>query len=63
MGNSCSTNNLSSYASSYFDVYNVDAKLFKHSKGKIEITSNSLILYHQNEQIEPVDWPLNGVRR
>ena len=63
MGNNCSPRNLDSYASTFFDVYNVDERLFKHSKGRIQITNNSLILCHQNAQTEPLQWPLNGVRR
>ncbi|RNA38268.1 fibroblast growth factor receptor substrate 2-like [Brachionus plicatilis] len=63
MGN-CSPNRFESYSSSYFDVYNVDARLFKHSKGQIQVTNYFLILYQKNqESIEQIKWPLNGVRR
>lgn len=63
MGNNCSPTNLDSYTSSTFDVYNVDAQLFKHSKGKIQITNTNLILLHENPEPEPMKWPLTGVRR
>ena len=63
MGNNCSPTNLDSYASSTFDVYNVDAQLFKHSKGKIQITNTNLILLHESAETEPMKWPLTGVRR
>lgn len=63
MGN-CSPNRFESYTSSYFDVYNVDARLFKHSKGQIQVTNYFLILYQKNvDSIEQIKWPLNGVRR
>ncbi len=65
MGNSCSPSNLDSYASNLFDVYNVDARLFKHSKGRIQITNNGLLLHYENShgQQGPILWPLNGIRR
>lgn len=63
MGN-CSPNRFESFTSSYFDVYNVDARLFKHSKGQIQVTNYFLILYQKNQDsIEQIKWPLNGVRR
>lgn len=63
MGN-CSPNRFESFSSSYFDVYNVDARLFKHSKGQIQVTNYFLILYQKNQDsIEQIKWPLNGVRR
>lgn len=61
MGN-CSPSRLDQYSSVYFDVFNVDASLFKHSKGQIQITNSELIL-HQNNQTDKIKWPLNGVRR
>lgn len=63
MGN-CSPNRLESFSSAYFDVFNVDARLFKHSKGQLQITNNFLILYQKNfHTVEQIKWPLNGVRR
>lgn len=63
MGN-CSPNRFESYTSSFFDVYNVDARLFKHSKGQIQVTNYNLILYQKSlDTIEQIKWPLNGVRR
>ena len=59
MGN-CSPTRLESYA--YFNVYNVDAKLFKHSKGQIRITSDKMVLF-QKDTNNKIEWPLNGVRR
>lgn len=48
----------------YYDVYNVDAKLFKHSKGQIHITKEELILNYKNAlDTEPIKWPLKGLRR
>lgn len=54
-------NNISSGRYREFKVYNVDAKLFKHSKGKIMITDDSMIL--SQEISAPIIWPLNGIRR
>ena len=62
MGN-CSPIELNSSSSSYFEVYNVDARLFKHSKGKMHITTTHLMLDHKNAQSESIKWPLNGIRR
>ena len=47
--------------SQYFDVYNVDARLLKHSKGRIQITANSMFLFQKD--LDPVIWPLNAIRR
>jgi hypothetical protein len=44
-----------------FKVHNVDAKLFKHSKGLLKITSDEMILYQDNQNL--IHWPLNGIRR
>lgn len=44
-----------------FKVYNVDANLAKHSKGTIQITNNKILLYQPDR--EPIEWPLNGIRR
>ena len=44
-----------------FKVYNVDAKLLKHSKGVINITNNDMELCQPNRT--PIVWPLNGIRR
>jgi hypothetical protein len=44
-----------------FKVYNVDAKLTKHSKGLIRIQTNEMGLYQDNR--EPIQWPLSGIRR
>lgn len=44
-----------------FKVYNVDAKLTKHSKGLIKILSNEMSLFQDNR--EPIQWPLSGIRR
>ncbi len=65
MGNNLSPSNLDSYASNLFNVYNVDARLFKHAKGKIQITNSSLLLTYENNhgQQGPILWPLNGIRR
>ncbi len=47
----------------YFNVYNVDAKLFKHSKGKIKITNEELILQYNNDLTAEIRWVLKGIRR
>ena len=44
-----------------FKVFNVDAKLLKHSKGVINITNNDMELCQPNRT--PIVWPLNGIRR
>ena len=79
MGNSCSPNLLDLYqqdsSSQHFEVYNVDAKLFKHSKGHITIKNNQMT-YEKCSTTPPPDmisvdhidqhqinWPLNGIRR
>lgn len=64
MGN-CSPNRLDQYSSVYFDVYNVDASLFQHSKGQMQITNEWLILHQKNSHADEqqIKWPLNGVRR
>ena len=56
-----------------FDVYNVDAGLFKQSKGQIQITNSSLafeiksFFTHKDSDrpgsTEPMVWPLVGIRR
>ena len=49
-----SANNGSSHLTRHhFDVYNVDARLFKHSKGQIQITSNQMI--YQKSDIDAND--------
>lgn len=71
MGN-CSSNILDSHQQStnLFEVYNVDARLFEHSKGQIKITSNQMILIQKrlsndlnNLDQKQIIWPLNGIRR
>lgn len=66
MGN-CSPNRLEDYSSVYFDVHNVDANLFQHSKGQIQVTSNELVLHQRattgSGEATIIRWPLNGVRR
>jgi hypothetical protein len=44
-----------------FKVFNVDAKLLKHSKGVIKITNNDMELCQPSRT--PIIWPLNGIRR
>jgi hypothetical protein len=71
MGN-CSPNllDLHQQPTSHFDVYNVDARLFKHSRGQIKITHNQMVLNQKRlindsndfEQ-QQIIWPLNGIRR
>lgn len=68
----------SSLTSKRYDVYNVDARLFKHSKGQLQITNTHLVLYqksllsensppdlssHSDESQVTVSWPLNSLRR
>jgi hypothetical protein len=62
MGN-CNPNRFETYQtiSHYYEVYNVDARLLKHSKGKIEITNKDMVLF-QKDQL-PVVWPLSAIRR
>ena len=62
MGN-CSPNRLENYQniSQYFDVYNVDARLLKQKKGRIQITQYAMILYQKNEM--PIIWPLSAIRK
>jgi PTB domain (IRS-1 type) len=59
MGN-CSPRRLNNQTNE-FKVYNVDAKLLKHSKGIIRITNNDMELCQPNRT--PIVWPLNGIRR
>jgi hypothetical protein len=58
MGN-CSPRRINQQAQ--FKVFNVDAKLLKHSKGVINITNNDMELCQPNRT--PIIWPLNGIRR
>jgi hypothetical protein len=51
------------YSKPIFDVYNVDHKLSEHSKGRIEITNDELILHYKNKGQVPIKWPLKGLRR
>lgn len=55
-----------------FDVYNVDARLFKQSKGQLQISASSLTFEikslftnkNNNQRAsEPIVWPLTGIRR
>lgn len=59
MGN-CSPIRAESRSSVYYDVFNVDARLFKHSKGQLQISTNQMVLIQSNQQIR---WPFNGIRR
>lgn len=52
MGN-CSPNRLEDYSTVYFDVYNVDANLFQHSRGQIQVTSTELVLYQKTTPRTP----------
>ena len=63
MGN-CASTRLDS-TTRLFDVLNVDARLFQHSKGQLQITSTELVLHQQNggDSEQTIRWPLNGVRR
>lgn len=55
-----------------FDAYNVDARLFKQSKGQLQISASSLtfeiksLFTNKNNSqspSEPIIWPLTGIRR
>jgi len=59
MGNNISSSRHGEFRE--FKVYNVDAKLFKHSKGKIMITDENMILSQENS--DAILWPLKGIRR